>query len=295
MAKKDDWITLDSGVLYNRKTGAAKIPGAGGEASKYEYDPLKNQTSYNGMFLTGKYDPAILDTLTNEDLEKNSEMYEKAYVDPQIDKLSKSPFLTSEKNVTDAFNPAVNTFNHLNFAAAYSEARKRFGDQETFFGSVDNQFKETDPGNQLGAGGLGTKDVDAVLNSNYSPAVKQKMLEGYLTKFSHPDVKSYITQNMGTLAGTPTPQQPQQSQQPLQPTAPIQAAAADSKPGDTLDWKKLYEDISGTVQDFRKQFQHQSKPREQIASFQQYGPTATRQQLGRFNYPTTSQQSSKGR
>lgn len=148
-----EWVTLNNGYKYNRRTGETVYEGEDSQSPVYRYDPNKNMTTYNGQQFMGRYDPYAISGITGEDYEAAFKYYEAPYLDKEIGKLEKNPFTTEQ-----AFTRVGDTFNRLSFGHAYDAARKRmegpgffdelkdydFGDEP--LGETPDEFMASHPG-----------------------------------------------------------------------------------------------------------------------------------------------------
>lgn len=242
----EDWVTLNNGYKYNRKTGETIFEGEDSQSPIYRYDPTNNRTLYNGQQFTGRYDPYAISGITGEDYEAAFKNYEAPYLDKEIAKLEKNPFITTEKNVQDAFTPVGDTFNRLSFGQAYDTARKRM-DGPGFF----DEIKDYDFGSEpLGE----TPDEFLASHPGLTPELQERMKRQLQVADNFKNQTgaygSNPVSNQPTLPAAETPDEPAQPDQP--------------------DWQSLYDQLAAMMGSQTGQ-QKSSQPREQIGSFIQYG------------------------
>lgn len=242
-----EWVTLDNGYKYNRKTGETIFDGKDSKSPVYRYDPTRNRTTYNGTEFTGRYDPYAIASITGEDYDAAYKNYEAPYLDKEINKLEKNPFITSEKNVNDAFGPVSSTLNRLSFGHAYDAARKRMEGPGFFDEIKDYDFDSLEQPPQE------TADQFLAKNPNLSPQLQERVR----TQFQ---VANNFQNNTGAYG-------PSQVQTPSQPTVSTQVEPTQP---DQPDWQSLYDQLKQMMGN--NQQQAAPKQRQQIGSFVQYGP-----------------------
>lgn len=258
-----EWVTLNNGYKYNRKTGETVLEGKDSKSPLYRYDPTKNRTTYNGQEFTGRYDPYAIAAITGDDYEAAYKKYEDPYLNKEIDKLEKNPFITTQKKADEMSSPISSTYNRLSFGQAYDTARKRM-EGPGFF----DQIKNYDFGDNAPQGD--TVNEFMASHPNLSPDIQAKINDQL--KVAN-DFQNKTGAYGPTPAASPTaPSLPESSNQPSSPDQP--------------DWKSLYDQLQGL---FNSQKQTTSKPREQIGSFMQYGPGG-----GRQSYQSSAPYSGKG-
>lgn len=271
----DRWVTLDNGMKYNPDTGETTLAGTDGKL-QYRYNPVTGKTTYGGTEYAGKYDPYILSMLSQQDIDKGSSQHQ-GFLDKEFNKLDKNPFTGSA--IQGAKNAGA-TYGAYTLRSAYDEVRKRY-QGPSFFDEVKTMdFNDQKPVDDK------ESQIDAIKNnSNLSPAVKEAILSK-MTGQAAPQavVKSprpgAIFNTAPQPAATPEPTAPQQPTEPQQPMAPQQPNTPQGP-----DWGGLYDQISSYFTEFKnKQALGTPKQRQQISSFQQYGPA----QIQRQQTPATS-------
>jgi hypothetical protein len=340
----NNWITLENGVRYNPKTGETSIPGEDGKDaySLKKIGETKNsgkitdlyETMYGGKTYKGKYDPSVLDQITETD-------YNKAYEDELgVQEGLKSSLLNNSRGIDEA--GLSDAYQAMIFNRAYGAAQGR-STEPSFLDSLkkQNPFQEnaidsTDKRNGFAAG---TPEIDNILNNPSIPDGNKKiMLEALTNKPLTEGARSYLHKSLGQVAGKinqPVPaaptapegprqdlggltleeygkkrdewlqagnsgdfkatlgatQQPSTPSTPSTPSSPSLPSAPQANGG--LDWKKTYDDLTGLITDYRNSLSKPAgKPKQQIGSFQQYGPSASIQRP--TGYKSSTQFSTKG-
>lgn len=276
------WVDLDNGMKYNPDTGETYLKDASGKI-QYRFNPTTGKTTYAGKDYAGKLDPYILSSLSGDDISLGQNN-NAAYLDKQLGKLEKNPFIVgselanygdayAEKKYSGALKPTIDTYDRLTMASAYDSARKKYSGP-TFFDQVkgmDFSEKKAPPADL---------DVEAIKNnSNLPPAVKEAILAK-----AQPQTPAAVPNQVQTpVMPEPTPVQ--------QPTAPQQPTQAQGP-----DWKALYDQVSGYFTEIKnKQALGTPRQRQQISSFQQYGPAQIqRQQTPATSYGRSTPYSGKG-
>lgn len=267
MTKK--WVELNNGIKYDPESGETLIQGDDPNNPSYWYNPNAfggAKTFINGQSYAGRYDPYTVNSITGDDLTKATAKHE-GYLDSIIGNLEKNAFIQTEKGATDAIKTPANIYSNLSFSSAYDEARKK--NEGTFFDEV----KQLDFTQQKDPYITDNQRQQIENNASLSPAVKQAILGGYEEWQNKPS----------------SPTQPTAPSQAMVPTSPSEPAAQQSP--EQLDWKALYDQISGYFTQPQQNALGTKQPREQIGSFQQFGPTIARRQQ---SYVSSTPYGSKG-
>lgn len=317
---------LANGMYFNQNTGEVFLPGDEGKKEFY-YNPFTNSTSFGDEKYTGRYDPYIFSSIT-EDYYKQAEEdpYVQAYLERQMQSVEKNPFIIgseinamdegransyADKQYMDALSPVLSGYNSLLFNKAYGLAEKNyqgstFYDQLQEYINYESRDKTKDPGyledyadtisgredlseevkrellkyagkkpdeiSAIKAKEAAQQKTDASRQQAWRQATSSKP---YSIESPNNPVASYNALEAPDIKSKLQPQSvsaPVAVTQPSTPSTPT----SDSSGPESLDWKALYDKISGYFdQNMNKSV---SKPREQMTNYYDYGIKAAGRQ-----------------
>jgi len=284
---------FDGGYNYNPLQGRMSF----GPDSNWWYDQNQNITNIGGQQYQGYFDPQYFDMITEDDWAASKEALAPrlASMEGVHENAMEMMYMRALKERGGLYNDSVDVdFDRMwhaqGFGKDYEDIYKQYsqellqhaygGLQQRMGGELPPTIKDT----------LQNQDWVAAYKNLISPPVNEQAwgqeagvsnLEGYR---QHMYRLTGDERYKGTL-GESQPGTPSTPTQPSLPSTP-QESATGSQFGD-YDWGSLFDQMSNY---FMPQ-QQAGQPREQIGSFQQYGPTIAQRQQ---SYVSSTPYSGKG-